>query len=83
MKLATQTLGWATAQVATIASPELIVMGGGVSLMGKPFLDAVRESFETYLFPPLKGVVEIQPAALGESVVLHGAMLLARRARET
>ncbi len=82
MQLATRTLGWATAQVATIAAPELIVIGGGVSLMGKPFLEAVREAFETYLFPPLKGVVEIQSAELGESVVLHGAMLLAKRARE-
>lgn len=50
---------------------------------GEAFLDRARGAFATYLFPQLKGVVKIQSPALGGLVVLHGAILLAKRARET
>lgn len=83
MRIATQTLGWAIAQVATITSPEVVVIGGGVSLIGSKFITAVEKSFETYLFTPLAGAVQIETAALGESVVLHGALLLAKQKAAT
>ena len=74
---ATRTLGWAVAQVATLTSAEVVVIGGGVSLIGKPFLDAVRDSFVRFVFPPLRDSVRIEPSALGEDVVIHGALRLA------
>jgi glucokinase len=49
-----------------------------VSLLGKSlFREPVRRAFEQYLYPPLKGRIELIPAALGEEVVVHGAMALA------
>jgi glucokinase len=75
---AVQTLGWAIAQVITLLAPEVVVVGGGVSLM-KPslFLDPLREQVARYVFPPLAGSYLIQPAQLGEEVVVHGAVALA------
>ncbi|MCA9169766.1 MAG: ROK family protein [Planctomycetales bacterium] len=73
---ATQTLGWALAQATTLLAPHVIVIGGGVSLVGQPFFAAVTHWWHTYVFPPLSKVVHITPAALGEEVVLHGAIQL-------
>lgn len=75
---ATQALGWAIAQAITLTSAEIIVIGGGVSLAGEAlFFNPVRRYTRTYVFPPLRGEYEIVPAALGEEVVVHGAILLA------
>ena len=78
MDHACQVLGWAIAQVITIAAPEVVVVGGGVSLIGEPFFFApVRAEVGRYVFPPLAGSFLIVPAALGELAVVHGAVALA------
>lgn len=79
---AVQTLGWAIAQVITLIGPDVVVVGGGVSLM-KPtlFLNPLREQAARYVFPPLAGSYEIVPAQLGEEVVVHGALALAALAQ--
>ncbi len=75
---ACQVLGWAIAQVITLLAPEVVVIGGGVSLMGEQlFFAPVRREVARYVFPPLAGSYSIEPAALGESVVVQGAVLLA------
>lgn len=74
---ATQHLGWAIAQVVTLLAPEIVVIGGGVSLIGEPFFARVRERAAQYVFSPLRDSFEIVPASLGEEVVVHGALLLA------
>ncbi len=75
---ACQVLGWAIAQVITLLAPEVVVIGGGVSLMGaRLFFAPVRREVARYVFPPLAGSYTIAPAALGESVVVQGAVLLA------
>jgi glucokinase len=78
MDHACQVLGWAIAQVITIAAPEVVVIGGGVSLIGEPFFFApLRSEVARYVFPPLAGSFRIVPAALGELAVVHGAVALA------
>lgn len=78
---ATDTLGWALAQAATLINPARIVIGGGVSLIGDThFFQPVRRAFEAAVFEPFAGLAEIVPAALGEEVVIHGALALARDA---
>lgn len=73
-----QALGWAIAQVVTLIAPEVVVIGGGVSLVGEQFFFApVRAEAARYVFPPLANSYKIVPAALGELAVVHGAIALA------
>ncbi|HUG94369.1 MAG TPA: ROK family protein, partial [Planctomycetaceae bacterium] len=75
---AARALGWAIAQVAAVVAPEVVVVGGGVSLADESvFLGPVREMAARYVFPPLAGSFSIVPAELGEEVVVHGALALA------
>ncbi len=63
--------------------PRRIVIGGGVSLIGESlFFAPLRERLKEIAFPPFAGLTEILPAQLGEEVVLHGAIEMARSARE-
>ena len=79
---AVRVLGWAIAQVVTLLAPNVVVVGGGVSLIGDRFFDALREQSATFVFPPLANSYSIVPAALGEEVVVHGALILASEERE-
>ncbi|HET6423649.1 MAG TPA: ROK family protein [Planctomycetaceae bacterium] len=75
---ATTVLGWAIAQMTTLLAPDVVIIGGGVSLVGDDvFFNPLRESVDKYSFPPLRGQCPVVPAALGESVVVHGALALA------
>jgi glucokinase len=81
---AVQTYGWAVAQMITLLSPEAVVVGGGVAMAGEAlFFAPLREEVERYVFPPLRGTYRIVPAELGEEVVVHGALALARTLAET
>jgi glucokinase len=78
---ACEVLGWAIAQTVTLLAPEVVVVGGGVSLMGEQlFFAPLRREVARFVFPPLRDSFTIEPAALGESVVVHGALWLAAHA---
>jgi len=78
---ALQTLGWAIAQVITIVAPDVVVVGGGVSLVGdEVFFAPLRAAVREYVFGPQGDAWPVVPAALGESVVVHGALALAQTA---
>ncbi len=78
LRRATEVLGWAIAQMTTLLAPEIVVIGGGVSLMGDSlFFAPLREAVSRYVFPPLRHAQRIVPAALGELVVVQGAIALA------
>jgi len=75
---ATDVLGWAIAQVITLLAPEIVVVGGGVSLAGEAvFFAPLREAVARYVFPPLADSYRLVSAELGERVVVHGALALA------
>ncbi|HID75320.1 MAG TPA: ROK family protein [Planctomycetaceae bacterium] len=75
---ATEALGWAQAQMITLLAPDVVVLGGGVSLTpAELWIEPLRRAVEQYVFPPLSGTYRIVPAALGEQVVVHGALALA------
>ncbi len=42
------------------------------------FFDPLRRMVEERTFAPFAGLCDIVPAALGEAVVVHGALTLAR-----
>ena len=78
LRHACRALGWAIAQAITLIAPEIVVIGGGVSLMGDAlFFAPLREEVAEYVFPPLQGSYRIVPAVLGELAVVHGAIALA------
>jgi glucokinase len=70
----------AICQVIALLCPRRVVLGGGVSLMpAEIFLDPLRRLVTEYVFKPFAGLTDIVPAALGEEVVVHGALALARK----
>jgi len=75
---AAQVYGWALAQVITLLAPDVVVLGGGVARAGDElWLYPVRKYVDRYVFPPLRETFQIVPAALGEEVVVYGALVLA------
>jgi glucokinase len=73
-------LAEALCHVIALVCPKRIVIGGGVSLMGeKLFFEPLRQMVAERVFKPFAGLTEIVPAALGEEVVVHGALALARQ----
>ncbi|MCA9270359.1 MAG: ROK family protein [Planctomycetales bacterium] len=78
LRHAVEALGWAIAQVVTITAAETIVVGGGVAQAGPSlFWEPLVEQVARFVFPPLLGGYQLRPAALGELVVVHGALALA------
>ena len=78
---AMRALGWGIAQAITLFAADIVVVGGGVSLMGEElFYNPLRHHVARYVFPPLKNSYSLLPPALGETVVLHGALALAHDA---
>jgi glucokinase len=73
-------LAGAICEVIVLLCPRRIVIGGGVSLMGEELLfDPLRKRVSERVFKPFADCYEIVPAALGEEVVVHGALALARK----
>jgi glucokinase len=73
-------LAEALCQMIVLLSPRRIVIGGGVSLMGEQLLfEPLRRLVAERVFEPFRDCYDIVPAALGEEVVVHGALALARR----
>ncbi len=72
-------LARAVANAITLVHPERFALGGGVALMGEVLLDPLRRHVHEYVFEPYRLRYEIVQAALGEDVVLVGALLLAGR----
>jgi len=58
--------------------PEVIVLGGGLSLVGEPLRAAVAGALPRFLMEVFQPGPEVRLAALGEDSVPVGALLLAR-----
>jgi glucokinase len=72
-------VAFALAQAITLLAPRRVVLGGGVSLVGETaWFDPIRRLVERDVFQPFRGHFDIVAAALGEEVVVHGALALAR-----
>jgi len=75
-----EALAEALSHVIALLCPRRIVIGGGVSLMGeRVFFEALRRFVAERVFKPFRGLTDIVPASLGEEVVIHGAIALARK----
>jgi glucokinase len=66
--------------VIALICPRRIVIGGGVALMGEDLLfKPLRQYVGERVFKPFADCYDIVPAALGEEVVVQGALALARK----
>jgi glucokinase len=67
-------------QMITLLCPRRVVIGGGVSLLGEElFFEPIRRYQAAHGMGAFAGLTDIVPAALGEEVVIHGALALARK----
>lgn len=66
-------LGAGLASFAAVFSPDVIVIGGGLSEMG-PVVEAATASFYQAGMPYVTGAARVVPAALGNDAALIGAM---------
>lgn len=73
-------IAFALSQAIALVAPQRIVIGGGVSLNGDAWFHEIRYFVSQLVFPPFRDGFDIVPAALGEEVVVHGAVALARDA---
>jgi len=69
------------AQAVTLVAPTRIILGGGVSLIGEDlWLAPIRDQLDHLVFSSFRGKFDLVGAALGEEVVVQGALVLAREA---
>ncbi len=68
--------------IVNLFEPELVVLGGGVTLAGHALLDPVRRDVREQAMAPAGRTVEIVTAALGERVGVVGAAAIVYDARE-
>jgi glucokinase len=70
----------AISSVMALICPRRIVIGGGLSLMGEDlFFAPLRGLVAERVFTPFANCTDIVRATLGEEVVVHGAIVLARK----
>lgn len=70
-------LAFALSHVVHLLHPEVVVLGGGLTLLGKPLRAAVAEALPGFLMEAFRPGPSIVLAGLGEDVVPVGALALA------
>jgi glucokinase len=75
----TEALAVAIGNVVTLLHPERVIVGGGVAMMGTLFWGPLRGKVARRAFGPFAGKWELVPSALGEEVVVIGAVECALR----
>jgi len=75
-KRAMDYIGIGISSLINIFNPELVTIGGGVSLAGDIFFDNIRDSVDRNIMQPISRKVEILPVAFGENAALMGAFAL-------
>lgn len=76
-------LGFALSHVTQLLSPDVIVIGGGLSLTGAPLIAAIQAGLDAHVMDALQPAPRVQAAGLAEDVVPVGALLLAAQGLTT
>jgi glucokinase len=83
LREAIDALSEALAHVITLIAPRCVVLGGGVSLIeDELWLEPIRKRVLERGFPLFANDCTIETAVLGEEVVVHGALAVARAEAE-
>lgn len=72
------TMGWALSHAVHLLHPEIIIIGGGLSLMGEPLRQAIQSRLSLYLMDAFQPGPPVVLAQLQENAVPVGAITLAR-----
>ena len=72
-------MGYGLAGVLSLTGVERIAIGGGVSKLGALLIEPIRKATAKYAFVSNQGRYTINKCKLGETIVLVGAILLARK----
>jgi glucokinase len=73
-------LAFGLSHIVHLVHPEIIVLGGGLSLVGEPLRAAVETSLRTFIMQAFAPGPKLSLAKLGEDAVTVGALQLARNA---
>jgi glucokinase len=77
---AVQALARAICAVVALLCPARIIIGGGVAQAGEElFWKPLRAEVQRVVFRPFANAFELVPSQLGQEVVVHGALELARQ----
>ena len=68
-------MGQFLASVCCVTDPEVVVLGGGVSKAGQPFLEGAKRHFDKYIFHASRSI-RFALAALGNDAGAYGAFKL-------
>ena len=79
---AAENLACALSHVVHLFHPEVLVLGGGLSLIGEPWRAAVASALPRFLMSAFSPGPPVELSKLGEDAVPTGALLLAQSARE-
>jgi glucokinase-like ROK family protein len=69
-------IGTAVATLCDLLNPELIVVGGELSVVGEVLLDPIREQVHRHAIPATARGLEIVPGVLGDRAELLGTLAL-------
>jgi glucokinase len=72
-----QALAFALSHVVHLFHPEIVVIGGGLSLVGEPLRAAVERALGPYTMEVFRGTTQVQLAELGEDAVPMGCLVSA------
>ncbi len=75
-------LAFGLSHVTQLMNPEVIVLGGGLSLVGEPLRAAVASALKRYVMEAFAPGPRVALAGLGEDAVPTGALLLAQGASQ-
>ena len=70
-------LAFGLSHVTHLFHPEVIVLGGGLSLVGEPLREAIERHLRRFTMEAFAPGPQVRLAALGEDAVPAGALLLA------
>ena len=73
-------LAFALSHVVHLQHPETMILGGGLSLLGEPLLEAVQSKLPQYVMRAMHPPPKLQLASLHEAAVPIGALALAEQA---
>jgi glucokinase-like ROK family protein len=71
----TEYLAHGIGNLANLLNPEIVYIGGGISLNGQFFFDLINSKISNYLLSPNQGL-KIQPSTFGEQATSIGAVSL-------